>query len=287
MIISTNKYFKINKAQILVIKFFTKSNELDRPLIVIHGGPAMTHDYLLTLQEIASKQPVILYDQLESAGSNLAQDCKWDLNYFVQQFSELIKILELNSFDLLGHSWGAAIAVAYAASKPNNLHKLILASPWLSAAQWSYDIKEVALELSPEVHQTLTDCEKHNKLDDPEYLQACDKLYKNYFCRIPIPKILQDSMHKLNQEVYNIMWGKFETKIVGTLKNVDLFHELSLISVPTLITCGRYDVARPETMSMVSEEIPGSKLEIFEQSSHFPHLEEQQKYLDIVLNFLK
>lgn len=287
MMISTNTYFKIDNSQILVNKFFTKSNEHDRPLIVIHGGPAMTHDYLLTLQEIADKQPVVFYDQLESASSNSAQDCKWDLNYFVQQFHELIKILELNSFDLLGHSWGSAIAVTYAASKPNNLHKLILASPWLSAAQWSYDVNEVALELSPEVHQTLIDCEKQNKLDAPEYLQACDQLYKNYFCRIPMPKILQDSMHKLNQEVYNIMWGKFETKIVGTLKNVDLFHELSLINVPTLITCGRYDVARPETMLMVSEEIAGSKQEIFEESSHFPHLEEQQKYLEVVLNFLK
>ena len=102
-----------------------------------------------------------------------------------------------------------------------------------------------------------------------------------------MPKILQDSMHKLNQEVYNIMWGKYKTKIVGTLKNVDLFHELSLINVPTLITCGRYDVAKPETMQMVSEEIAGAKLEIFEQSSHFPNLEEQKKYIEVLLNFLK
>jgi proline iminopeptidase len=62
---------------------------------------------------------------------------------------------------------------------------------------------------------------------------------------------------------------------------------LSVINVPTLITCGRYDVARPETMMMVAEEIAGSKLEVFEQSSHFLHLEEQQKYLELVSNFLK
>ena len=291
MIISNTTYLKVLNTQILVNKFFTKSNEHDRPLVVIHGGPAMTHDYLLTLQEIAIKQPVIYYDQLSADNSNQAQninqDFKWDLNYFVHQFSELIKILELNSFDLLGHAWGAAIAVTYAASKQQNLHKLILASPWLSAAQWSYDVNEVALELAPEIHQILVECENHNRLDDSQYLQAKDKLYKNYFCRIQIPKILQDSMDKLNKEVYQSMWGKYETKIVGTLKNVDLFHELSLINVPTLITCGRYDVARPETMLMVAEEIDGSKLEIFEQSSHFPHLEEQEKYLDVVLNFLK
>jgi proline iminopeptidase len=291
MIISNTTYFKVLNTQILVNKFFTKSNEHDRPLIVIHGGPAMTHDYLLTLQEIAKQQPVIFYDQLAADSSNQAQninqDVKWDLNYFAQQFSELIKILELTSFDLLGHAWGAALAVVYAATKPNNLHKLILASPWLSAAQWSYDVNEVALELAPEIHQILVDCEKHDKLDDSQYLQAIDKLNKNHFCRIPEPKILQDSMDKINRDVYQTMWGKYETKIVGTLQNVDLFHELSLITVPTLITCGRYDVARPETMMMVAEEIAGSKLEVFEQSSHFPHLEEQQRYLELVLNFLK
>ena len=291
MIISNTTYLKLLNTQILVNKFFTNSNEHNRPLIVIHGGPAMTHDYLLTLQEIAIKQPVIFYDQLAPDNSNQAQninqDVKWDLNYFVQQFIELIKVLDVHSFDLLGHAWGAAIAVAYAATKPNNLHKLILASPWLSAAQWSYDVNEVALELAPEIHQILVDCEKHNNLEGPQYLQAIDKLYKNYFCRIPVPKILQVSMDKLNRDVYQTMWGKYKTKIVGTLQNVDLFHELSLINVPTLITCGRYDLARPETMMMVAEEIDGSKLEVFEQSSHFPNLEEQKKYIEVLLNFLK
>ncbi len=83
------------------------------------------------------------------------------------------------------------------------------------------------------------------------------------------------------------MWGPNEFFPVGTIRYWDVTDHLHKISVPTFITCGRYDEVTPKNLEVLQQGIKGSKSTIFEKSSHSPQLEEPEKYIDTYRAFLK
>jgi proline iminopeptidase len=83
------------------------------------------------------------------------------------------------------------------------------------------------------------------------------------------------------------MWGPSEFHATGNLKDVDLSDRLAEIRLPTMMTAGRYDEATPETAAWYQSLIPGSSLEILENSSQMTMLEEPERYVEVVRNFLR
>ncbi|KAK7435528.1 hypothetical protein VKT23_019650 [Stygiomarasmius scandens] len=95
-------------------------------------------------------------------------------------------------------------------------------------------------------------------------------------------------MEKMEQDstVYLTMNGPSEFFITGSLKDWSILDELHLISVPTLLTNGRKDEAQDSTVMPFFKGIPKVKWVTFEKSSHTPHLEETDRFLQVVENFL-
>ncbi|WP_114747205.1 alpha/beta fold hydrolase [Falsibacillus pallidus] len=72
------------------------------------------------------------------------------------------------------------------------------------------------------------------------------------------------------------------------LQIFDVTRKLAFISAPTLIICGRYDVQCPLMYSEeMHEGIPASKLVVFENSNHYPFLEEAERFAEVMDVFLK
>ena len=104
------------------------------PLLVAHGGPGATHDYLLNHGRLGDQRPVVFWDQLESGNSDKPNDPSlWTIPRFVSEVDALRRHLALERVMLLGHSWGAAIAVEYAGARPSGLVACVLASPFIHA----------------------------------------------------------------------------------------------------------------------------------------------------------
>jgi proline-specific peptidase len=82
------------------------------------------------------------------------------------------------------------------------------------------------------------------------------------------------------------MWGPSEFCVTGTLKDWDITNRLSEIRIPALVICGRYDEATPVLAETIHHGIPGSELVIFEYSAHFPHIEETERYIQVLNQFL-
>ncbi len=74
--------------------------------------------------------------------------------------------------------------------------------------------------------------------------------------------------------------------ISGPFKDYDLSTRLGELSLPVLITCGRYDEVTPEGAAWCSSLISGSEMVVFEQSAHMAHFEEPELYLKVVQDFL-
>jgi len=138
------------------------------------------------------------------------------------------------------------------------------------------------------VQQTLLDHEAAGTTASEAYTAAMQVFYDRHVCRVPYPDYVQRSFSFLaqNGEVYNTMNGPSEFHVIGTLRDWDVRRRLPEIHVPTLITSGRYDEATPLIAQTVQSGIAGSKWVIFENSSHMAHVEEADRYMQVLTEFI-
>jgi L-proline amide hydrolase len=190
---------------------------------------------------------------------------------------------------LLGQSWGGMLAMEYALTQPRGLASLVIADSPASMPQWVEEANRLRAALPPEAQQTLLKHEAAGTTDDPAYKNATREYYRRHLCRVePWPDYFLRAFDKMEQspEVYNTMNGPSEFHVIGTLKDWDIRHRLNEIRVPTLILSGLYDEATPAIAETVQRGIPGSEWVLFENSSHSPHIEETEKYMQVVAEFL-
>jgi proline iminopeptidase len=91
----------------------------------------------------------------------------------------------------------------------------------------------------------------------------------------------------MGMDCYLHMWGPSEFTLTGTLADYDATPELGAIAVPTLMTCGRFDEATPETTADHASRIAGARLVVLEDASHSHHLEQEERYLAVVGEFMQ
>jgi len=261
------------------------------PLLCLHGGPGAPHDYLEPLEEMAAEgRRVIFYDQLGCGNSDQPHDpSMWTVDLFVEEVGVVRRALGLERVHILGQSWGGMLAMEYALTQPEGLASLIVADSPASIPQWIAETGRLRAELPPEVQQTLSKHEEAGTTDDPEYQEATLVFYARHVCQLdPWPECVTRAFEKLGQnpEVYNTMNGPSEFHVTGTLKDWDITDRLGEIRVPTLLLSGRYDEATPAVVETVQRGIPGSEWVIFEESSHMPHIEEPEKFRQVLGEFL-
>ncbi|SHG87775.1 proline iminopeptidase-family hydrolase [Ornithinibacillus halophilus] len=259
------------------------------PVIILHGGPGSSHWSLQGLRELATDRPVILYDQLGCGKSDRPTDeSLWKIDRFVEELHQIKDALNLDTFNILGHSWGTTLAAAYYLKHPDGVNSIIFSSPCLSAPMWAKDQDANRKKLPLEVQETLRICEENGLTDSEEYKQATEIFNNHFVCRLENkPEFLKEGAALKNRHVYNMMWGPSEFHVTGNLRNFDCTKELKTFTIPTLYTCGRYDEATPESTSYFSKQTPESKLHIFEESAHMPYIEQPEEYLRVTHNFLK
>lgn len=259
------------------------------PLLVMHGGPGESWDYLEPLEGVArGGRAVCFYDQLGCGNSDVPGDSSWyTMELFVDEVAAVRRALGLDRVHLLGQSWGGMLALEYALTGPEGLVSLILADTAASLPQWAAEVGRLVATLPAEVRQTIAEHEAAGTTDSEEYKQACREFSRRFICRLdPRPECLTRNAGKPGAQVYRAMWGPSEFCVTGTLKDWDVTGRLGEIRVPTLVLGGRHDEATPTLTSVLHRGIPGSDWVIFESSAHLPHLEETARYLEVLGAFL-
>ena len=259
------------------------------PLLVLHGGPGAPHDYLENLARLADERPVIFYDQLGCGRSERPDDpYLWQMDRFVAELAKVRQVLGLKRINLLGHSWGAMLALVHLLGGAAGVEHLILSAPLVSSPFWMRDQRRLLEDMPAEVRAAVAAAEEQGNFDCLPYQAAMTAYYERHLCRLaPWPECLQRTFAAMGMQVYLTMWGPSEFTCNGSLKNVDFAPRLAEIRIPVLFTCGRHDEARPETVAGFSEQVPGARLEIFEDASHSHHLEQPDQYLAAVRNFIR
>jgi proline-specific peptidase len=148
-----------------------------RPLVGLHGGPGVVHNYLLPLADLTRDYgiPVVLYDQIGNGLSTQLPERKYDESFwtdqlFVDELENLLKHLGVqDNYDLLGHSWGGMVAAKYATKQPVGLHRLILSNAPADMKEWPIAQKLLRKGLPKDIQDILDAQEAIGALHSKEY----------------------------------------------------------------------------------------------------------------------
>ncbi len=258
-------------------------------IIMMHGGPGGTHRGNMPYVALADQFPVILYDQLGSGNSDRPKGKdKWTVEYFVSEIDQIRKALGLNEIIIAGHSWGGTLAAEYARRNPKGLRAAILSSPLISTKQWIEDNQKWVDQLPKDVAETIHKHIAAGTQSNPDYLKAEKIFYSRHMCRKdPCPnQHYKKDGPAWNPKLYIHMWGNSDFYATGTLLNYDISNELSKITVPTLMICGEFDEAAPESCKKYADKIKKSKNVVVPDAGHATMAEDESFYMTSIRSFL-
>lgn len=266
------------------------------PLVVAHGGPGCTHDYVDSFKGISELdgRAVIHYDQLGNGKStHLPQKGEdfWTVGLFLEELDALLSHLGISErYAYLGQSWGGMLGAEHAVRQPKGLKALVIANSPANMHTWVSEANRLRRDLPADVQETLLRHEAAGTLTDPEYIAASRVFYDRHVCRVtPWPDDVARTFAAMDQDntVYRNMNGPTEFHVIGTMKDWTIEDRLPQINAPTLLISGAYDEATPEVVRPYLEKVPGCQWVLFEHSSHMPHVEEKEACLRTVSNFLQ
>jgi len=258
-------------------------------ILCLHGGPGATHDYLLSLEDLAQfGYRVVLIDQLGCGKSERPRGTAlYTIAHNVEEVEGVRKALQLGKVHLMGSSYGGALAIATALKYQRNLRSLVITGGLASVPLTVREMRRLVNRLPPKTRATLAKYEAREDYENPEYLAAVDVFYRRHVCRLPVwPREVTYSFEHLSRPVYFTMNGPNEFTIIGTIRDWDVTDQLPTIRVPTLVTVGRYDEVTPRVAESIHRGIRGSKLVRFEKSAHLAMWEERSHYIGVVRDFL-
>lgn len=257
------------------------------PLLVIHGGPGMSHDYLRDLDALADERPVIYYDQIGCGRSDRTEDSSlWNLAAFADEIDTVRGALGLDLVHLFGQSAGGWIAIDYALRGPAGLASLHLANTCASIPLFERGVAQLRAALPGGAGAVIDAGDSAGTTTDPKYLAAVGLFNRLHFTGTDdVPDRVNASLRALNPAIYRAMVGTGLT-FTGNLAGWDVTDRLADLDLPVLVTSGRFDEMTPDVVRRMVDAISGARWELFEESAHLPMITETDAFTRATRAFL-
>jgi proline iminopeptidase len=284
------------------VLIYYKALGTGEPLVILHGGPGASHEYLLPyLIPLAKTNRLVFIDERGSGRSTKLDDPS---GYTVENMADDVEAvrreLGLGKISLLGHSYGGVLAQAYALKYQDNLTHLILASTFHSTRRLNDVFKRMMASMTPELRGRIESLEKaglygHGKDFEKNryptaYMAAAwgEGYFPYLYRRHPDPNYDPADTGGLSWDLYREMWGSHGEFVVdGNLVSVEYAERLRSLHVPTLITVGDHDESDPAIARDMQKCIAGSQLVVLPDSGHMTFVDQPALFLNSVNDFVK
>jgi proline iminopeptidase len=263
-------------------------------VLLLHGGPGMTHEYMECFETFFQKEGFEFYeyDQLGSYYSDQPVDDRlWTTDRFVDEVEQVRKAIgaDESNFYVLGNSWGGILAMEYALKYQKNLKGLMVANMVASAPEYGKYADEVlAKQMKPEVLKEVRAIEAKKDFANPRYMELLiPNFYNQHICRLKEwPDGVNRALKHSNENVYTLMQGPSEFGISGRLGNWDIKKRLPEINIPTLMIGAKYDTMDPKAMEEQSKLVKKGRYLYCPNGSHLAMWDDQKVFMNGVINFI-
>jgi proline iminopeptidase len=252
------------------------------PLVVANGGPGFDHSYLHlsdAWDTLAKSRKVVLYDQRGvGRSSRLAPGQSCTLRDQIEDL-EALRAHIGERIDLLGHSWGGYLVMAYAARYPQHIRRLLIVDS--AAPKWG-DTVFLFKNVFPEGVEREDADEFASQLGDKA---AAARSLREYFSMLFYSPEKRDAALAKMDEGSEV--PEVNEAINKDLERFDLNPELPKYRFPTIVMTGRFDInVAPVVAYKIHKAIAGSQFVVFDRSGHMPFYEEPEKFVQTVEGFL-
>ena len=271
-------------------KLFCRVMGKGDPLIVIHGGPGLSQEYLLPqLQKLSEHHLVIFYDQRGSGESLGTIDPEFiQMSTFVEDIDAIRKEFKLNKISILGHSFGGFLAMHYAIAHPEAVDKLILlnSSP-ATSDDYALLMDEWSRRMAPHMDEVKKiQASEAFKEGDPQTMANYLRLMYRTYC---FDSRKAEELNLKMSRKSNVDGAKTFALLNENflMKPYDLKSALQKLKCKTLIIHGDSDLIPLETAKNTHKMIPNSKLVVLKDCGHFSYVEKPQEFFDHLQTFFK
>ena len=268
-------------------RLFYQSVGKGDPIIVVHGGPGMNHEYLLPgMLGLARSHRVLFYDQRgggRTEGEVNASTMSFDR--FLSDIDAIRDSLKLGRPVLLGHSWGGFLAMRYAAKYPEQLRALIL----MNTEEPGQRYHDASQQL---VKQRLTadDATELIRLTSPSMNRGdsgtMNPILRIYFRATFADRSLANQLAVSLDPRTTRNMEAVATFVMGPIVKNDYWREVATIRVPTLVVQGAQDVVPLAMARELARTIPFAQLTIIDNAGHFPYIEKPVETFAAMNSFL-
>jgi proline iminopeptidase len=253
------------------------------PLFMVNGGPGFAHDYVHCSNAwdvLARRRRVVFYDQRGTGRSGrLKPGLTCTLADQIADLEAVRAAIGVDRIDLLGHSWGGYLVMAYAARHPEHIAHLMIVDS--AAPKWS-ETEFIFKYIFPEGMERQAGLQFSESLGDSAALKQD---LREYFAMLFYDTKKRDEfLSRIDRYVFQ---QNVNQTLSADLEKFDLNPELPKFRFPTLVVTGRYDInVAPSTAWKIHQKIPGSRFAVFEKSGHLPYFEEPDAFVSTLEDFL-
>ncbi len=265
-------------------------------VLLLHGGPGATHEYLLGFDSFLPQAGVeyYYYDQLGSGWSDRPEGTAlWTVDRFVDEVEQVRQGLGLTSDDfvLYGQSWGGILAIEYALAHQQHLKGLVISN--MMASIPAYNAYAAGVLIPAQDAATIAEIkamEAAGTTDDPRYDDLLmGEHYVKHVLRLPAdewPEPVVRSFSRINKSIYVPLQGPSELGASGLLSDWDRVEDLQRIDVPALVIGAAHDTMDPEHLLDMASRFPNGNYLHCPEGSHLAMYDDQQTYMQGLLAWL-
>ncbi len=283
----------INNGRLLDIngvKLFVKEIGQGEPVIILHGGPGLFHDYFLPhMKKLAKNRKLIFFDQRGNGKSWMPVTADtYTLRNLIEDIEGIRKFYKLEKVNLMGHSFGGFLAMHYAVKYPEHIKSLVL----MNSAPASSELMMRAI-INKQTRYTKEDTAALGELmGSGEFLKANPEIVGKFF-RIAEKYSVSDP--KFLDAVFAVPFTENTAKNMLMINQLsrqiffkyDIFDLLPRIECPTLIIHGLEDFIPMESSKRIQKSIRDSELIILKNCAHYPFIETPDQLFPLLEDFYK
>lgn len=267
--------------------YWVKYGRADGPkLLVLHGGPGADHRYLLPqMLHLGKTHDLLFYDQ--RGGGQSKADARIPITWetHVEDLGAVVEEFALDPLSLVGYSWGAMLALLYAAEQRGNPHlrapdrmALISPAPLTREYRRQFEAEFNRRQQSPEI-QRMRDELAASGLRDKDPEAARQRAFE-----LGVAGYFADPRNAKDLTPFRVV-GRVQQSVWESLGNFDLIRDLKGIRIPSIVVSGRDDPI-PLASSSEAASVLGTKLVVLDECGHVPYVEQPERLFAALDPFL-
>jgi len=268
-------------------------------LLVLHGGPGASHDYLLPqMLELASDYRLIFYDQ-RGGGRSKGDDrspITWKTH--VADLAALVRELSLEPLTLVGYSWGGLLALLYSIAAAGGFRDeglvftadapapspvrivLICPAPATTAFRAQFSEELARRQRVPWI------VEERAAIAKSGLRESDPAAYAKRIFELGVASYFADPACARELTPFRVI-ARVQQSVWESLAGYDLTEKLPLIEAPTLVIHGAHDAIPLASSSLIATTLPRGELVVLDESAHVPYVEGRGAFFAAVRDFLQ